>query len=192
MWEYDINDWEWGFRVNTWGLIHTINAFMPKLIEQNTEAAFVVTGSGNGAFVMMPNTPIYTTSKAAVQAIVENLHFQLQAIQSPVKVHGLFPGPHVVNTGIFNSERNRPEDLPLDPNKPDSGISSVEDMQRMMEEYGMKLETTEPEEVAEYAIADIKADKFWLTRWSEKSQNAFRERTENILNGVTPTPPNVL
>ena len=29
MWDYDFNDWEWGFRVNTWGVIHTINAFMP-------------------------------------------------------------------------------------------------------------------------------------------------------------------
>ena len=34
MWEYSANDWEWGFRVNTWGLINTINAFVPRLVEQ--------------------------------------------------------------------------------------------------------------------------------------------------------------
>ena len=47
-------------------------------------------------------------------------------------------------TGIFNSDRVRPEDLPKNPDKPDSGINSVEDMQKMMEEYGMKLENYSP------------------------------------------------
>ncbi len=192
MWEYERNDWEWGFRVNTWGLIHSINAFMPKLVAQNTEAHFVVTGSGNGAFLMLPNTPIYTASKAAVQAITENLHYQLQAMQSPVKVNALFPGPHVVNTGIFNSERNRPEALPGNPDKPDSGIHSVEDMKAIMAQYDMKLETTEPEEVAATAIQGIRDEKFWITAMTDKSRAAIRERTEGILSGITPTAPDVL
>ena len=192
MWEYSANDWEWGFRVNTWGLINTINAFVPRLVEQGEEAHFVVTGSGNGAFLMLPDTPIYTATKAAAQAITENLHFQLQAQQSPVKVNALFPGPHVVNTGIFNSERNRPEDLPVDPNKPDSGIHSVDDMKAIMAQYDMELKTTEPEEVAAFALNGLREETFWITPMSEKSRAAFIERTQGILNGVTPTPPNVL
>ncbi|MGI9278844.1 MAG: SDR family NAD(P)-dependent oxidoreductase [Endozoicomonas sp.] len=192
MWDYDVNDWEWGFRVNTWGVIHSINAFMPKLVEQNEEAHFVVTGSGNGAFLMMPNTPIYTATKAAVQAITENLHYQCLMSQSPVKVSALFPGPHVVNSGIFNSERNRPDDLPMDPDKPDSGISSVDDMKTMMAEYGRTLETTEPSEVAEFALQELRKDKFWIAPTSEKSKAAFRQRADSILNCTNPTPPDVL
>jgi NAD(P)-dependent dehydrogenase (short-subunit alcohol dehydrogenase family) len=192
MWDYEPNDWEWGFRVNTWGLIHTINAFMPKLVAQNQEAHFVVTGSGNGAFLMLPDTPIYTASKAAVQAITENLHFQMQAQQSPVKINALFPGPNVVNTGIFNSERNRPEDLPGNPDKPDSGIHSVDDMKRIMAQYDMELKTTEPEEVAEFTLQGIRDEKFWITPMSEKSRAAFKARVEGILNGITPSAPNVL
>lgn len=192
MWDYNLNDWEWGFRVNTWGLIHTINAFLPQLVAQQREAHFVVTGSGNGAFLMLPNTPIYTASKAAVQAITENLHYQLQAAQSPVKVNALFPGPHVVNTGIFNSERNRPADLPEDPDKPDSGIHSVEDMKAIMAQYDMTLQTTEPEEVAQFALAGIRAEKFWISPMSDKSRAAFIARTDSILQGTVPTVPDVL
>ena len=192
MWDYNLNDWEWGFRVNTWGLIHTINAFLPKLVEQGEEAHFVVTGSGNGAFLVLPDTPIYTATKAAVQAITENLHYQLQAQQSPVKVNALFPGPYVVNTGIFNSERNRPQDLPVDPNKPDSGIHSVDDMKAIMAQYDMELKTTEPEEVAAFALNGLRAEKFWISPMSEKSRAAFVARTQSILEGTTPTPPNVL
>ena len=192
MWDYEINDWEWGFGVNTWGLIHTINAFMPRLIAQDKEAHFVVTGSGNGAFLMLPNTPIYTASKAAVQAITENLYFQVQAMETPVKINALFPGPHVVNTGIFNSERNRPEDLPGNPDKPDSGIHSVDDMKEIMAQFDMELQTTEPEEVAEFALQGIRDDKFWITPMSEKSRAALRARIDGILNGENPTPPDVL
>lgn len=192
MWEYDMNDWEWGFRVNTWGVINTINAFMPKLVEQNEEAHFVVTGSGNGAFLIMPNTPIYTATKAAVQAITENLHYQLLMAQSPVKVSALFPGPHVVNSGIFNSERNRPEDLPMQSDKPASGISSVDDMKEMMAQYGRELQTTEPWEVAEFALKELREDKFWLNPTSDKSKEAFRQRVASILDRTDPTPPDVL
>lgn len=192
MWDYEINDWAWGFQVNTWGLIHSINAFMPKLVAQGEEAHFVVTGSGNGAFLMLPNTPIYTATKAATQAITENLYFQLQALQSPVKVNALFPGPHVVNTGIFNSERNRPDDLAGNPDKPDSGISSVEDMKAMMAQFDMTLEITEPKEVAEFALQGIRDETFWITPMTDKSKDAVRARMEGILTRTNPTPPNVL
>ncbi len=192
MWDYNPNDWEWGFRVNTWGLIHTINAFVPRLVEQAEEAHFVVTGSGNGAFLMLPDTPIYTATKAAAQAITENLHYQLQAQQSPVKVNALFPGPHVVNTGIFNSERNRPEDLPVDPNKVDSGIHSVDDMKEIMAQYDMQLQTTEPEEVAEFALQGLRDETFWISPMSDKARAAFIARTQSILERTTPTAPNVL
>jgi NAD(P)-dependent dehydrogenase (short-subunit alcohol dehydrogenase family) len=192
MWEYQENDWKWGFNVNMWGLIHSINAFMPILVEQNVEAHFVATGSGNGAFLMMPPTPIYTATKAAAQAIIENLYFQMQAAQSPVQINALFPGPHVVNTGIFNSERNRPEDLPGDPDKPDSGIHSVDDKKEMMAQFDMELPTTEPEEVAEYALEGVRENKFWIMKNTEKSRQAMRDRFDGILAGTNPTVPDTL
>ena len=61
-----------------------------------------------------------------------------------------------------------------------------------MAQYDMELKTTEPEEVAAFALNGLREDKFWITPMSEKSRAAFIERTQGILNGVTPTPPNVL
>lgn len=191
MWDYNLNDWKWGFAVNMWGVIHSINAFMPKLVEQNQEAHFVVTGSGNGAFLMLPDAPIYTATKAAVQAITETLYFQMQAKESPVKINALFPGPHVVDTGIFNSERVRPAELPGRGEKA-SGISSVDDMKKMMEQFGMELETTSPQEVAAYAVAALKEDKFWIRPSTDKSDNALRARLDGILSQTNPMLPNVL
>ena len=122
---------------------------------RNEEAHFVVTGSGNGALLVYPDQPIYTASKAAVHAITENLHYQVQAARVPVKVSALFPGPHVVDTGLFNSGRVRPEDLKKDVEGNESGISSVEDMKKMCAEFGIELQTTHPDEVAEMAVEGI-------------------------------------
>ncbi len=188
MWEYSTKDWQWCLDVNLWGVIHSITAYMPRLVARNAEAHFVVTGSGNGAFLVYPDQPIYTASKAAVQAITENLHYQMQAAQSPVKISALFPGPHVVDTGLFNSGRVRPDALKKDVEGNESGISSVEDMKKMCAEFGIELQTTHPDEVAAMALAGLEQDAFWLLETTPETDAKIRARTDMILNRETPVP----
>ena len=188
MWDYSEKDWQWCLNVNLWGVINSIRAFMPKLIERNEEAHFVVTGSGNGALLVYPDQPIYTASKAAVHAITENLHYQVQAAESPVKVSALFPGPHVVDTGLFNSGRVRPQELKKEVEGNESGISSVDDMKKMCAEFGIELQTTHPDEVAEMAIAGLEKDAFWLLATTPETDGKIRARADMILNRDTPVP----
>ena len=188
MWDYSEKDWQWCLNVNLWGVINSIRAFMPRLVARNEEAHFVVTGSGNGALLVYPDQPIYTASKAAVHAITENLHYQVQAAQSPVKVSALFPGPHVVDTGLFNSGRVRPQDLKKEVEGNESGISSVDDMKKMCAEFGIELQTTHPDEVAEMAIAGLQQDAFWLLATTPETDSKIRARADMILNRETPVP----
>ena len=186
LWDYNDNDWTWAINVNVWGVINTIRAFMPRLTQQNIEAHFVITGSANGAVVKLPYTPIYTCTKAAVQAITENLFFQMQMMGSPVKINALFPGPHSVDTGIYDSGRNRPEDLPDDPNKPDFGMKTADDMKVMMEQAGIKVEITSPEEVAETALQGIRDDKFWILPLTEEIEGAVSAYHDSIMQRTDP------
>ena len=186
MWDYSEKDWQWCFNVNMWGVINTISAFMPRLVAAEKEAHFVVTGSGNGAFLVYPDAPIYTASKAAVHAITENLHYQTQAANSQVKVSALFPGPHVVDTGLFNSGRVRPEELKKDSDGNESGINCVDDMKKMAAEYGIELQTTHPDEVAEMALEGIAKDAFWLLATTPETDEKIRGRADMILNRDTP------
>ena len=188
MWDYSEKDWQWCLNVNLWGVINSIRAFMPRLMAQNEEAHFVVTGSGNGAFLVYPDQPIYTASKAAVHAITENLHYQVSAADSPVKVSALFPGPHVVDTGLFNSGRVRPQDLKKDVEGNESGISSVDDMKKMCAEFGIELQTTHPDEVAEMAVQGLHQDAFWLLATTPDTDEKIRARAEMILTRETPVP----
>ena len=186
MWEYSQKDWQWCLNVNLWGVINTINAFMPRLAAANQEAHFVVTGSGNGALLVYPDQPIYTASKAAVHAITENLHYQVTAAQSPVKVSALFPGPHVVDTGLFNSGRVRPQDLKKEVEGNASGISSVDDMKKMAAEWGIELQTTHPDEVALMAVEGLRKNAFWLLATTPETDDKIRARAEMILSRQPP------
>jgi NAD(P)-dependent dehydrogenase (short-subunit alcohol dehydrogenase family) len=186
LWDYSDKDWRWCLDVNLWGVINSIKVFMPRLVARGEHSHFVVTGSSNGAFIVLPDAPIYTASKAAVHAITENLHYQVTAGGLPVVVSALFPGPHVVDTGLFNSGRVRPEALKKDVEGNESGINSVDDMKRMAAEFGIELQTTHPDEVAEMAVAGIEKDAFWLLETTPETDDKIRRRADMILSRSTP------
>ena len=91
-----------------------------------------------------------------------------------------------IKTGIFNSGRNRPEDLPEDPDKLDTGIRTAEDMKAMMEQMGVNLELTQPEEVAETALQGIRDNSFWILPLTEAIENAVQARHDSIMNRTAP------
>lgn len=190
VWGYADNDWKWCFDVNFWGVVNTINMFMPKLVAQaqadEQEAHIMITGSGNGAFLIYPDQPIYSATKAAVQAVTEALYHQLAASESKVRVHALFPGPHIVDTGIFNSDRVRPEQLAKPENAPNSGIETVEDLRKLMADRGVELQTTHPDEVAQTALQGIRDDRFWVATWNDQTHKQVTLRMQSILDKTNP------
>lgn len=192
IWGYAENDWKWCFDVNFWGVVNSINAFMPRLIEQaerdQQDAHIMITGSGNGAFLVYPDQPVYSATKAAVQAVTEALYQQMIMSQSKVKVHALFPGPHIVDTGIFDSDRVRPEQFAKAADAPDSGIRTTEDLRKLMESYGAELQTTHPDEVAQTALQGIRDEKFWVLEWNPQTHEKVEQRMQSILSKSNPVP----
>ncbi len=191
IWETKPNDWEWAYGVNVMGILHGIQAFIPHMLAHGEESRVINTCSGNGAFINLPSTPIYTSSKASVSSITEVLKLQLEQAEANVKVSILFPGPHTVRTKLFSAERNRPQELARDPNAPKHPISSVEDMVEMMNSMGIEIETTEPEEVASFCIDQIKNQKYWINPVNDKSEQAFKDRVESIITRSDLPNPNI-
>ena len=191
IWETKPNDWQWAYGVNVMGVLHGIQAFVPNMLAHGEESRIINTCSGNGAFINLPSTPIYTSSKASVSSITEVLKLQLDQAEANVKVSILFPGPHTVRTKLFSAERNRPEKLARDPNAPEHPISSVEDMLEMMSSMGIEMETTEPEEVASFCLSQIKEGKYWINPINEKSEQAFKDRVDSIINRTDLPNPNI-
>ena len=191
IWGFSEKDWQWCFNVNLWGAVNSISVFMPYLITRPERTHIIITGSGNGAYTVLPDVPIYTATKAAVHTITENLDYQVQRGGLPVVVSALFPGPHGVETGVFNSGRVRPEEFNKGVSGNETGINSVEDMKRMAEEFGFDLKTTHPDEVAEMALAGIPDGNFWLLAHTEESMAKVQRRADMIINKTTPVPESV-
>ena len=191
IWGFSEKDWQWCFNVNLWGAVNSISVFMPYLITRTDRTHMIITGSGNGAYTVLPDVPIYTATKAAVHTITENLHYQVQMGGLPVVVSALFPGPHVVETGLFNSGRVRPEEFDKGVIGNETGINSVEDMKRMAEEFGINIQTTHPDEVAEMALAGIPNGDFWLLAHTDESKAKVQRRADMIINKTTPVPESV-
>jgi NAD(P)-dependent dehydrogenase (short-subunit alcohol dehydrogenase family) len=99
-------DWQWVMRVNLWGPIHGVEAFVPRLIAQKQGGHVLFTASFAG-LVGNRNLGPYSVSKAAVVSLAE-------CVAKDVKEHGIGVSvvcPMRVSTNIGESHRNRPTEL---------------------------------------------------------------------------------
>jgi len=85
-------DWDWLFRVNLWGVVNVIRAFVPRLRAQGEDGLrhIVNTASLSGIFAV-PGLGVYTASKYAVVGISETLRDELK--KDGIGVSVLCPGP---------------------------------------------------------------------------------------------------
>ncbi len=98
------DDWDWQLDVNLKGMINGVQTFMPRMIQRGAGGHIVNTASMS-AFVALPNTAIYCTTKYAVRGLSESLRVELEKYRIGVSV--LCPGG--VNTNIHESVLSRPD-----------------------------------------------------------------------------------
>lgn len=178
LWTLPVNDWRWGIDVNVMGVVHGIKAFVPRMIAGGEEGVVINTSSTNGGLRSLPNTPIYAATKAAVTSISEVLYQQLQREGGKLRAAILFPGPHTVNTGILASRLVRPSEYAnAEPEAP----VAYRTMEDLLKTTGLQMKLTEPEEVASFAIAGVRAGRFWLIPESEDNDRLIRRRTDEII-----------
>jgi NAD(P)-dependent dehydrogenase (short-subunit alcohol dehydrogenase family) len=103
LWEHELNDWRWAIGVNVYGVIHGINAFVPYMIEHGEPAHVVNTSSPNGGITPILGTPEYSVTKGAVVTLTEVLDAQFVDAGTNVRASLLFPGPHMLRTGLFDA-----------------------------------------------------------------------------------------
>lgn len=114
IWEHSRADWEWTIGVNLMGVAHGVRVFTPMMLaaaeaDPAWEGHIVNTASMAG-LVNMPNMGAYNVSKHAVVSLSETLYQDLALVSAQVSASVLCP--YFVPTGIHQSERVRPEDLP--------------------------------------------------------------------------------
>lgn len=106
IWEVPDEDWRWVLGVNLHGVVHGLQAFIPHMLAHGEEGHVVNTASLAG---LLPGGGTYGVSKHGVVALTETLCNDLRVRGAKIGASVLCPG--MVNTNIFDAERNRPETL---------------------------------------------------------------------------------
>ncbi len=185
LWDHERNDWAWALGVNLWGVIHGINAFVPDMVASGEPGHVVNTSSGNGGISPLPGTPQYAVTKAAVVTMTECLYAQLAEAAPAVGASVLFPGPHMLRTGLFTSWRNRPAALAKERPRT-TPYPTYEDIEAQMRAAGIEPVYTDPAEVADQVVAAVRAGTFWILAPSERSDQQIRARADSLLARANP------
>ncbi len=167
--------------MNLWGVINGCRAFLPIMLQQDTEGHVVNTASVAGLVNYHPAAP-YQVTKHAVVALSENLYFSLMQITTKVHVSVLCPG--WIKTRIMDSERNRPAEFA---NQTIDRPLSPEEMliiQSMLQEVEHGLD---PAVVAEKVFDAIQQETFYILT-EQRFLPGMQERMENIVQQRNPRP----
>jgi NAD(P)-dependent dehydrogenase (short-subunit alcohol dehydrogenase family) len=114
IWEHTAADWEWVIGVNLMGVAHGVRVFTPAMLEaaakDSSWQGHVVNTASMAGLLNAPNMGVYNVSKHAVVSMSETLYQDLSLVSDQVHAHVLCP--YFVPTGISQSHRNRPADMP--------------------------------------------------------------------------------
>jgi NAD(P)-dependent dehydrogenase (short-subunit alcohol dehydrogenase family) len=158
-------DWQWVLGVNLWGVIHGVEAFVPRMIAQKEPGHILNTASMAG-LIASQGLGVYNTSKYAVVGLSETLAKDLR----PYGIGVSILCPIGVDTRIRESERNRPAALR---NETPAGGEAVNLIGRMLA----------PETVAEMALAAIRENRLYVIT-HEEGLEPLRRRARRLEQAI--------
>ena len=158
-------DWQWVLGVNLWGVIHGIEAFVPRMIAGGQRGHIVNTASMAG-LIASQGLGVYNTSKYAVVGLSETLAKDLRPYRIGVSVLC----PLGVQTRIRDSERNRPAALRNEHVEPATPVELI----------GRSLA---PDAVADMVLAAIHANELYVITHDE-SLEPLRRRFERLERSI--------
>ncbi len=169
-----LGDWQWVLSVNLMGVVHGVDAFLPRMRAQQGEAHIVNTSS----VAALGGGGPYGASKAAVLAFSEALHKELADDDIGVSVLC----PSYINSKIVAAQRNRPERF---------GPEAEEPVGRLEVTTGLA-----PGAVAKHAIEAIRQQRLYVFTLPESmrpglepaAEERAREIQAAIAAGVLPDP----
>ncbi len=173
VWKEPLASWHWTLNVNFFGVLHGVQAFVPRMLEANQEAHIVNTASLAGV-TTRPLMSAYNVSKHAVVALSECLYAELQ-LTSP-RVHVSVLCPAFSKTRLAESARNRPEGVAADPA---ASFGFYDALKKIVDEG------TPPEEIADAVIEAVRDNQFWIFTHPQLDYG-IRDRFESMLARKNP------
>ena len=178
-WLSTLADWRWILEVNLMGVLHGVQAFVPRMLAAGDEGHVVNTASVAG--LITASNP-YHVSKHAVTCLTEGLYKDFQRVGARLSASVLCPG--LINTDIMKAERNRAAE-----HGPAVDLSRLpEPVQQAVQQFSQALQTGyDPTQVAQTVVEAIQADRFYAIPAQPPLQELIDLRLNDILQRRNPT-----
>ena len=180
VWETTVGDWQWTLGVNLWGVVHSIRAFVPRLIAQ--DAGHVVNASSIAGLISPPGSGAYSAGMHAVVSLSETLHHDLKEVGSSVGVSVLCPA--YIPAGSPESEAKRPQEFANPPRE----ISPLQRAKQAMLRKAAQSGRISEDQVAQMLVSGVKADRFYILT-HPRIKGAVEDRMHDILDERAPHNP---
>lgn len=153
----DLDVWKRSIDGNLYGLLHSIKAFLPRMIEQAEPCAVYATTSGAGIHGTKFQTAPYATVKNAQLSIIESLYGQVRERGLPIQVGVIVPP--LTRTNLAGDD-----------------LTVWDRVTAGLGRDGKPAPLIEPEEFAEVTLAGIREDRFWIEATPEDDERFFGGR----------------
>jgi short-subunit dehydrogenase len=169
-WNTPIEEYDREIRINLYGVIHGVRAFVPRMLESKASAHVVNIASAAGLFTV-PGFAAYSASKFAVVGFSEALHHDLRARKADIHVSVVCPS--WVRTNIVaGANASSPSD-PVTTLVRNAVCDAVA--------HGI-----DANDVAKIVLDAVLAKQFYVLTHDD-TRPAIQARTQDILEGRPPT-----
>ncbi len=189
-WEQEANDWRWCFSVNVFGMANGVLSFVPRMIESGDPGVVVNTSSGDGGLAPVPYASIYAASKAAVTCFTESLAQQLATGDTNLRAAIFYPGGGLLDTGLWTAQRNRPEELARQVERPPAPGTTFAEFKEQLAAAGRPVDVVDLLELGRFVVAGVKAEKFIIGHDLDRAGKLLHARADAIAEGALP--PNMM
>jgi NAD(P)-dependent dehydrogenase (short-subunit alcohol dehydrogenase family) len=186
VWETTVNDWRWVHGVNLMGVVHGIQAFVPRMIESGEPGYVVNTSSGDGGIEPMASASVYAASKAAVSSLTECLATQLISEGTRLRAAIFYPSGGLLRTGLWTADRNRPAALARERPRTTEAMT-IEKLEAMAKAGGHELTFQDLDELAGIVVDGIRNERFIIMKDVDTIGPTLRQRAEAFERGELPT-----
>jgi len=179
-WDHEPNDWKWCFGVNVFGTANGVMAFVPRMIESGQPGQVVNTSSGDGGFAPVPMASVYASSKAAVSCLTEALHHQLVTDGTRLGASVFYPSGGLMNTGLFNSHRNRPPELERVLRPARRSSMTFDELKARLEVAGRDVTVADLDDLGRFVVAGVADRRYVIARDLADTVDLLHRRAEAI------------
>ena len=184
IWEHTLKDWEWVIGVNLMGVAHGVRVFTPLMLAAAAKdpawRGDIINTASMAGMVNPPNMGVYNVSKHAVVSISETLYQDLALVSEQVHAHVLCP--FFVPTGIQQSHRNRPADMPA------AGPTRSQIIAQAMTDKAVSSGKVTAAQVAQFVFDACAENRFYVFS-HPRSLGGVQVRLEDIMSLRNPSDP---